>query len=74
MMAKTESNNETITVMSSIFPYDDLPARECTSTIGANDQASTTDDQAATSGKEENKYQAFLKSNIANISRAKTTP
>ena len=75
MMATTAANNETITVTSSIFPYDDLPARKYTSTVRADDQASTTDDQAETSRKEANKYQAFLKSNIANIShlRAKTT-
>ena len=68
MMAGAEFNNETITVTSSIFPYDDPPVRKCASTIGA-------DDQAATSGKEENKYQALWKSNTANIShlRAKTT-
>ena len=67
MMATTESNNETITVTSSIFPYDDPPARKCASTIRA-------DDQVSTSRKEENKYQAFRKSNITNIChlRAKT--
>ena len=66
-MATTESNNETITVTSSIFPYDDPPARKCAPTIRA-------DDQVSTSRKEENKYQAFRKSNITNIChlRAKT--
>ena len=66
MMA--ESNNETITVTSSIFPFDDPSARKCTSTIEANDQA-------AISRIKEIKYQALWKNNVANIShlRAKTT-
>ena len=75
MTATRESNNETIPVTSSIFPYDDYarpgddhPVIKCSSTLESNTQA-------ATSKTKENKNQVFRKNNCTNMShlRKKTT-